>query len=184
MVPLSLTQEIRRLTFLFGLTERLQTVSSVEAIGRYALRYLVENMGAAFGDIKLISGEGQHRRASMLVNGLSSQFVATHGEAIAGMEDCLNAGIPYGQGLLWEVVKTGEPLFVEDYANHPQAVEDFRHPNIGQLGIFPIKDQAGAILAVLTLESRTEAPLEEAPQQDILVAACQILGAAVERAQA
>lgn len=179
----SQAQEIRRLTFLFGLTERLQSVTSVETIGQYALKYLVENMGAAFGDIKLISGEGHQRRAGMLINGMSSKFVATHGEAIAGMENYLNEGIPYGQGLLWEVVETGEPLFVEDYASHPKAVQTFRHPSIGQLGIFPIKDQQSQILAVLTLESRTEAPLAEAPQQDILVAACQILGAAIERAQ-
>ncbi|NJN72531.1 MAG: response regulator [Limnothrix sp. RL_2_0] len=180
----SQAQEIRRLTFLFGLTERLQSVTSVATIGKYALKYLVENMGAVFGDIKLISGEGDQRRASMLTNGMSSKFVAIHGEAIAGMEDCLKEGIPYGQGLLWEVVETGEPIFIEDYASHPKAVATFRHPTIGQLGIFPIKDQKSRILAVLTLESRTEAPLEDAPQQDILVAACQILGAAIERAQA
>jgi len=180
----SQAQEIRRLTFLLGLTERLQSVTSVETIGQYALKYLVENMGAAFGDIKLISGEGQQRLASMLINGMSSKFVAIHGEAIADMEDCLREGIPYGQGLLWEVVETGEPLFIADYASHPKSVKTFRHPSIGQLGIFPIKDQRSRILAVLTLESRTEAPLEEAPQQDILVAACQILGAAIERAQA
>lgn len=176
--------EIRRLSFLLGLAEQLQTVTSVEAIGRYALSYLVDNMGASFGDIKLISGQGKERCASMMSNNMSSQFVATYGEAIAGMEDYLKQGIPYGQGLLWTVVESGEPLFIDDYANHPQAVQAFRHPNIGQLGIFPIKDQKGEILAVLTLESRTEAPLQEAPQQDILIAACQILGAAIERAQA
>lgn len=180
----SQVQEIRRLKFLLGLTERLQSVTSVEAIGKYALRYLVENMGASFGDIKVISGEGDRRRASMLVNGISSQFLATYGEAIAGMEDCLKSGIPYGSGLLWEVVESGEPLFVDDYANHPKAVLAFRHPGVGQLGIFPIKDQEGAILAVLTLESRSEAPLQDAVQQDILIAACQIMGAALERAQA
>ncbi|OKH17480.1 response regulator [[Limnothrix rosea] IAM M-220] len=176
-------QEIRRLSFLLGLAERLQSVTSVEAIGKYALRYLVENMGAAFGDIKLIAGQGDRRRANMLTNGISSEFVATYGEAITAMENCLNDGIPYGQGLLWDVVETGEPIFVENYAEHPNAVTAFRHPGIGQLGIFPIKDQKGLILAVLTLESRIEAPLEEAPQQNILVAACQILGAAIERAQ-
>lgn len=177
-------QEIRRLKFLLGLTERLQSVTSVEAIGKYALKYLVENMGASFGDIKVISGEGQGRRASMLMNGVSSQFLAIYGEAIANMEDCLKTGIPYGQGSLWEVVESGKPLFIEDYANHPKALEAFKHPGIGQLAIFPIKDQEGAILAVLTLESRSEAPLKDAPQQDILVAACQIMGAALERAQA
>lgn len=177
-------QEFRRLSFLFGLTERLQSLMSVEMIGQYALKYLVEHMGASFGDIKLISGRGEQRRASMLINGMSSQFLATHGEAIAGMESVLQQGIPYGQGLLWTVVESGNPLFVADYAQHPQAVTGLQQPGVGQLGIFPIKDQQGDILAVLTLESRTEAPLEEAPQQDILLAACNILGAAIERAQA
>ncbi|AFY37984.1 histidine kinase [[Leptolyngbya] sp. PCC 7376] len=177
-------QEIRRLSFLLGLAERLQSVTSVKDIGKYALKYLVDNMGAAFGDIKLISGQGDRRRANMLTNGMSSEFIATYGEAvIADMTGCLDAGIPYGEGLLWKVVETGEPYFVDDYANHPDAVEAFRYPKIGSLGMFPIKDQKGLILAVLTLESRTDAPLKEAPLQNVLIAACQILGAAIERAQ-
>ena len=178
-------QEIRRLSFLLGLAERLQSVSSVQAIGRYALNYLVENMGASFGDIKLISGQDNRRRARILTNDMSSQFIATHGiPAVNSMQDCLEDGIPFGEGLLWDVVATGEPIFVEDYYNHPKAVKAFRHRGIGQLAIFPIKDQKGLILAVLTLESRIDFPLQETPQQDILVAACQILGAAIERAQA
>ena len=80
-------QEIRRLSFLLGLAERLQSVNSVKEIGQYALKYLVENMGAAFGDIKLISGQGDRREANMLTNGMSSEFIATHGQpAVDEME--------------------------------------------------------------------------------------------------
>jgi signal transduction histidine kinase/ActR/RegA family two-component response regulator len=100
------------------------------------------------------------------------------------MEALLNQGIPYGQGILWQVVATGSPLFVEDYKNHPQAVDAFRHPGIGQLGMFPIPSASGKIIGILTLESRSEQKLQEAPQQDMLLAACRTLGVAIERAQA
>lgn len=179
-----LADEVRRLSFLLGLTERLQTSEDLEEIGRFALTYLVEAMGAAFGDVKVISGQGQHRRAGTLTNQIAGEFIATYGApVVAAMEKALYAGIPYGQGLLWEVVESGQPIFVEDYAQHPNAVEAFRHPNIGQLGIFPIPSADGTIIGVLTLESRIDR-LQDAPQQDMLLAACRTLGAAIERAQA
>ncbi|MBF2036735.1 MAG: response regulator [Leptolyngbyaceae cyanobacterium T60_A2020_046] len=180
-----LADEVQRLRFLLGLTERLQSSENLQEIGEFALRYLVAAMGAAFGDVKVVSGQGNMRHAGTLTNLISGQFLATHGTpAIAEMQAMLNQGIPYGQGLLWEVVDTGKPLFVEDYANHPKAVDSFRNPAIGQLGIFPIPSADGTIIGVLTLESRSLQKLQEAPQQDMLLAACRTLGAAIERAQA
>ncbi|MEB3268261.1 MAG: ATP-binding protein, partial [Leptolyngbya sp.] len=179
-----LADEVRRLSFLLGLTERLQSSEDLEEVGRFALGYLVEAMGAAFGDVKVISGQGNNRRAGALTNLISGQFIATHGQPVVDeMEAVLNQGIDYGQGLLWQVVETGQPLFVEDYASHPQAVPGFRHPAIGQLGIFPIPSADGSIIGVVTLESRRLQKLQEAPQQDMLLAACRTLGAAIERAQ-
>lgn len=181
----SLNGEVRRLRFLLGLTERLQGSVDVREIGQFALSYLVQAMNAAFGDVKTIGGEGAERYAGILTNKISSQFIATYGEpAVIQMQGLLNQGIPYGQGLLWEVVETGKPLFVEDYYKHPKAVPGFRHPAIGQLGIFPIPSNTGAIIGVLTLESRTLQKLQEAPQQDMLLAACRTLGVAIERARA
>lgn len=181
----SLNAEVRRLRFLLGLTERLQGSVELREIGQFALGYLVQAMNAAFGDVKVISGEGIDRVAGIITNQISSQFIATYGEpAIAEMQMLLNQGIPYGQGLLWEVVETGKPLFVEDYQNHPKAVPGFRTPAIGQLGIFPIPSTTGAIIGVLTLESRNLQKLQDAPQQDMLFAACRTLGVAIERAQA
>ncbi len=181
----SLNAEVKRLRFLLGLNERLQTSASLKNIGKYALNYLLESMDSAFGDIKVIQGEGEEQLAGPLTNNISGQFIASYGEpVIAEMEAVLKQGIPQGQGLLWEVVRTGEPLFVQDYANHPNAVHAFRHPGIGQVGIFPIPTSDGRVIGVLTLESRNLYKLQESPQQDMLQAACRTLGVAIERASA
>ncbi len=53
----SLNTEVRRLRFLLGLNERLQTSDNLQEIAQIALNYLVSVMDAAFGDVKVISGE-------------------------------------------------------------------------------------------------------------------------------
>lgn len=180
----TLNAEVRRLTFLLGLTERLQNSHSLQEIGQFALTYLVEATNAAFGDVKVVSGKGNGRQAAAISNQVSTQFLASYGEpVVAGMQELLDKGIPYGTGLLWKVVESGKPLFVEDYAQHPNAVPQFRHPGIGQLGIFPIAATDGTIIGVLTLESRNVKKLQAALHQEVLEAACRTLGAAIERAQ-
>ena len=184
LMQASLNAEVKRLRFLQDLTERLQPAVELHEIGQFALSYFVQAMGAAFGDIKVISGKGKDARAGVLTNEISSQFIASYGSVVVSeMEALLQKGIPYGQGLLWQVVATGKPLFVDDYKNHPQSVPGFRHPGIGQLGIFPIPGATGNIIGVLTLESRSQQKLQEAPHQDMLLAACRTLGVAIERAQ-
>ncbi|MGB3514299.1 MAG: ATP-binding protein [Microcoleaceae cyanobacterium] len=180
----SLNAELRRLRFLLGLNERLQYSDSLREIAQFALNYLVEVMNAAFGDVKVVSGEGKNRKAGPISNQITSQFIATYGKpAVTEMEDLLKRGIPYGQGLLWEVVETGEPMYVENYSTHPNSIPGFRNPAIGQLGIFPIPGADGTIIGVLTLESRDLKQLQEASQKDMLFAACRTLGVAIERAQ-
>ncbi|MCP2731614.1 hybrid sensor histidine kinase/response regulator [Limnofasciculus baicalensis] len=184
LMQMSLNAEIKRLRFLQGLTERMQSAEEMREIGQFALTYLVQTTGAAFGDVKVITGEGKDARAGVLMNNVSTQFIATYGTVVVeNMEAILNQGIPYGQGLLWQVVETGKPLFVKDYKNHPQSLPAFRHGGIGELGLFPISSSTGKIIGVLTLECRCEQKLQEALQQDMLLAACRTLGVAIERAQ-
>ncbi len=178
-----LKYEVRKLKFLLGLTERLQSATEITEIGQFALAYLVKAMKASFGDVKVISGDGENRQAGMLTNEVSSEFIATYGETVKEMEELLKQGIPYGQGLLWQVVETGQPLLVENYQDHPQSLPNFRLPSLGKLGIFPIPGLSGKIIGVLTLESRTENGLEKTAEQDMLLAACRTLGFAIERAQ-
>lgn len=186
-----LNAEVARLTFLVGLTEQLQTSTSLKEMAQFALDYLVEALNSAFGDVKVIAhqsstlGDEAGSCAQTLVNQVSAEFIAACGEpAVAELETLLSQGIPYGQGLLWQVVETATPRFIENYANHPDAVPAFRHPGIGQIGIFPIPSADGRIIGVLTLESRTLQKLQEARGQDMLLAACLALGAAIERTQA
>ena len=180
----SLNAEVRRLRFLLGLNERLQNSDSLKEIGQFTLNYLVEAINAAFGDVKVISGEGLTKQARVLTNKISAQFIATYGEpAIAQMQAIIDRGIPYGEGMLWQVVETGKPVFIEDYVVQTKAVPAFRHPAIGQLGIFPIPATNGAIIGVLTLESRNLQRLQDAPQKDMVLAACRTLGVAIERAE-
>jgi two-component system NtrC family sensor kinase len=175
--------EVERLSFLLGLTEYLQSSTDLREIAQFALVYLVQATNCAFGDIKIIYGIAEQRQACTLTNQISGKFIATYGEpAVAEMEVFLRQGIPYGEGLLWQVVETGCPVFVEDYANHPKAIAAFRHPSIKRLGIFPISTPDGTVIGVLTLESRLKS-VQESPQQDLLLAACRILGVRIERAK-
>ncbi len=180
----NLSTQVKQQAFVLGLMERLQPASELQEIGEFALGYLVEAMGAAFGDIKIITGVEFDAVAHVLTNQVSAKFIAVCGDVARGeMETLLGKGIPYGQGLLWQVVTTGEPLFVDDYKNHPSAVSAFKHHSIGDLGIFPIPAANGNIIGVLTLESRTAQKLRDAPQQDMLLAACRLMGVAIERVQ-
>jgi two-component system, sensor histidine kinase len=184
IVQANLTIQLKQQAFVLGLMERLQPASELQEIGEFALSYLVKAMGAAFGDIKIVTGNGFDAVAHVLTNQFGARFLAICGEvAIAEMETLLGTGIPYGQGLLWQVVATGKPLFVDDYKNHPNAVPAFKHSSIGDLGIFPIPAANGRIIGILTLESRSSQKLQDAPQQDMLLAACRFMGVAIERAQ-
>lgn len=179
-----LNAEVERLSFLLGLTERLQTSTDLYEIARFALEYLVQTTNCAFGDVKVIKSNRDQAVAYPIVNHISGEFVATYGEpAVAEMAAVLKQGQPEGQGLFWQVIRTGEALFVEDYANHPDAIPALRHPGIGQLGIFPIPASDGSIIGVLTLEARNFQRIQSIPQQDLISAACRILGARIEQAQ-
>ncbi len=177
--------EMQWMRFLLELTEHLQASKDIQSIGEFVLHYLINIIDAAFGDIKIIRGQGGDRHAEHLTNEISGDFVALCGETvIVELQAVLEQGVSYGEGLLWQVVETGTPLFVDDYANHPQAVERFRHSNVRQLGIFPIAAASGDVIGVLTLESHHLQALQEAPQYDVILAACRTLGAALERRQA
>lgn len=179
-----LNDEVKRLSFLFGLTERLQTTTDVKEIAQFALNYLVKSSNCTFGDIKEIVSQEENCQAYPLTNYISAELVATYGEPImAEMEAVLRRGIPKGEGLLWQVVETGKPLFIENYASHPGAIPQFRHPAIGALGIFPIPAIDGSVIGVITLASPNFQNIKGSHQQELLIAACRILGSRLEKAK-
>jgi signal transduction histidine kinase len=179
-----LNAEVERLSFLLGLTERLQVSTDLREIAQFTLDYLVQTTQCAFGDVKVVRQVNQEPTAFPLVDYISGDFVATYGQPVADeMTIALQQGQPKGEGLFWQVIETGETLFVQDYANHPNAVPALCHPGIGQIGIFPIPASDGTIIGVITLESRNLQQIQHLPQQDLILAACRILGVRIEQAQ-
>lgn len=177
-----LNAEVERLSFLLGLTERLQDSSEIKEIAEFALNYLVQSTNCNFGDVKEISGIDDKCQACALTNYVSAELVTACGEPVlAELEAALRRGIPKGQGLMWQVVETGKPLFIKDYANHPNSVPAFRHPAIGHIGIFPIPATDGTVMGVLTLEAQNLEKIQDTTQQEMLLAACRILGVRMER---
>ncbi|MFB2897456.1 ATP-binding protein [Aerosakkonemataceae cyanobacterium BLCC-F50] len=179
-----LNNEVKRLSFLFGLTERLQSTTDVKEIAQFALNYLVQSSNCTFGDIKEIVTQEKNYQAYPLTNYISAELIATYGEPImAEMEAALRRGIPKGKGLLWQVVETGKPLFIEDYASHPDAIPEFCHPAVRAIGIFPIPAIDGSVIGVITLSSHNFQNIQGAHQQELLIAACRILGTRLEKAK-
>jgi signal transduction histidine kinase len=179
-----LNDEVKRLSFLFGLTEHLQSTTNVQEIAKFALSYLVQSSNCTFGDIKEIVSQETNYQAYPLTNYVCAELVATFGEPrIAEMEAALYRGIPKGQGLLWQVVETGKPLFIEDYASHPHAIPEFCHSAIGAIGIFPIPAIDGSVIGVITLASQNFQNIQGHDQQELLLAACRILGTRLEKAK-
>jgi PAS domain S-box-containing protein len=176
--------EASSLDFLLGLSEHLQGTGDIREIAQYVLSYLVRAVNAAFGDIKIIAGTGEQRRATPIISQISSQFIATSSEpTIANLQAILNQDIPDAQGLLWQVVVTGEPLLVEADTNHLAAVPAPHYPSIGQLSIFPISFKNKTVVGVLTLGSPYQTITPNSPQYKIVMAACRMVGAAIERQQ-
>ncbi|MBE9227294.1 PAS domain-containing protein [Phormidium sp. LEGE 05292] len=179
-----LNDEVNRVSFLFGLTERLQSTTDVQEIAMFALNYLVQSSYCSFGVIKEIVSEGENSQAYHLVHHISAELVAKFDEPImAEMEVILRRRIPQGKELLWQVVETGKPLFIEDYASHPHAIPEFYHPAIGAIGIFPIPAIDGSVIGVITLASQNFQNIQGSHEQELLIAACRILGARLEKAK-
>ncbi len=173
--------ELRWLPFLLKLTEHL-TTGTLQEVGKLALDYLVEATGASFGDIKLIAGLGENLQAAPILHNVSAKFIAIHGEpALSDLRISVGECISYGRGLLWQAVETRQPVFVEDYSNHPGAIERFRHLGIGGLVIFPICAVDGSVVGVLTLEAPSIQELQSSRNSSVIMATCRIVGSIMDR---
>ncbi|MEN4011757.1 MAG: GAF domain-containing protein [Bellilinea sp.] len=56
--------------------------------------------------------------------------------------------LPKGTGLTWEVIESGRPVLVEDYFNHPKAVQSLREFGVQSLLMAPLQS-GGITLGVL-----------------------------------
>ena len=180
-----LESEVERLSFLLGLTERLQTSTNLNEIAEFAIQHLVETTNSTYGDVKVINSIDENSLACPVGSELSAELVAAYGKPNPAEIDAeINQDISNSEGMLWQVVKTGRPIFVKDDASKSNSVATFGQPEINRIGIFPISATNGNAIGVLTLNSHNFSPIKDSPQQDLILAACRILGVRIERTKA
>lgn len=180
-----LNDEVEKLSFLLGLTERLQSSSQISEIASFALSYLVQATNAAFGDVKVIRREGDNWEAFWLANHVSSQVVARCGEkVVTEIMAALQKSEDQHQELLQQVVQTGATLVIEDYASHLSSSINGCELPLGQIIMFPIPAADGTVLGILTLHSNHSQPIQNSLLKEIVLAASSILGARIEQAKA
>lgn len=179
-----LNAELERLSFLFGLTELLQTSTNLKDISEFALAYLVQSTNCSFGDVKEIVGIDENYQACPLTNYIATELVTTYGKtAIGQWSPSLESDMVRGEGLLWKVVETGKPVFMKYNASYLDNLPEFRHSDVGGMGIFPITASNGTVMGLLTLECHNLEQIQDSIQQELLLAACRILGVRIERAK-
>ncbi|MBD2041582.1 ATP-binding protein [Microcoleus sp. FACHB-672] len=178
-----LQAEVERLSFLLNLTELLQSSSNLNEIAEFALEYLAKVTNSASGNVQVIDG-GEDCQACPLSNLIAAEFVASNCETAGITQPVQHRGIPKSQALFWQVVETAQPTFIKDCPPHLNAVAEFHQAPTGQIGIFPIPATDGTVIGVIALESPDFQRIQDASQQDLVQAACRILGARIERAKA
>ena len=179
-----LQAEVDRLSFLLGLMERLQSSSNLQEIAEFSLQYLVSATDSTLGDVKVIRGSDENLQACPIVENISAESIACYGEYNAEIELTPETQIPKDIELLLEVVETGKPLLVSygPIPTHPAT--EFRDRSTSQIGIFPLPATDGTVLGILTLRAQNLQLIQNTPQQDLLLAACRILGNRIEGAKA
>lgn len=179
-----LHSEVERLSFLLALAERLQNSSHLNEIAAFALHYFVQATNSAFGDVKVIRHIDTEQPACSLTHYITAEFLAVYGDpAFSDIEVQMQQQIPQGEGLFWQVVETGIPLFIKNYQNHSQDFSVFYYPEFEEVAIFPLAARNGTVLGILTLDARNLHHIQGMFKKDLLLAACRILGACLEQAQ-
>lgn len=62
---------------------------------------------------------------------------AVAGPLPVGLRDRLEAGLPYGEGVVWEAYREGRPVFIDDYASHGAASSELAAFGVGAVAIVP-----------------------------------------------
>ncbi|GGR14069.1 sensor domain-containing diguanylate cyclase [Deinococcus ruber] len=86
----------------------------------------------------------------------------------------------YRQGVTWEVLKSGQPLFIDDYRTHPQAHPSFLAGGLRAAAWLPLGDVGGVKYLMLAVRLNRDAPWLLADRA-LFQAAASIVGRALER---
>jgi diguanylate cyclase (GGDEF)-like protein len=154
--------------FLAELSERLQSAATLEEAAQKALALLLEVL-------QLESG------ALWEVRGARLQALAHQGVKEETLLRVLQEGLPYGQGLAWQVYETGSPLFTARYAEENRVVPALKALDWRTFAALPLPSPgAPRSRRVLVVGQRAERLWCQA-EVELLLLACRTLGLGLER---
>lgn len=139
-------------------------------------------------------GEASQMALTLLLQGLSlqagavwearggrMQALAHQGVDEPSLLEVLQSGLPYGQGLAWEVYATGKPYFTQCYAWEPRGIDVLRSLNCRTFLAHPIPTGSSKRSRfVLVAGSRQERAWRKA-EKELLQLFCRSLGVGFER---
>nr|WP_233493277.1 MULTISPECIES: diguanylate cyclase [unclassified Meiothermus] len=158
--------EVRRL--LTELATGLQGVHTLHQAAEMALALLLKELELEAGVI-------------WRVQGARMETLAHLGISDPGLLRLLREGLPYGQGLAWEVYRTGEPHYTQAYPEHSQGVATLQALDWRTLVAHPVPTSgSGPSRFVLVVGERAQRPWRRA-ERELLSLFCRTLGVGFER---
>jgi len=159
--------EGRALALLEELNRAMHSAQDLEGLGERALALLGQVLEVESGS--LARQEGSRLRA-----------LAFWGDVRPEERALLEEGIPYGQGLAWEVLRTAQPLFSEHYASEARALSVLKGSGLQSLLLHPIA-LPGVQRVRFLLGFQTRRPRRWRQSEKALLArACRVVGLALE----
>ncbi|WP_243030756.1 diguanylate cyclase [Thermus altitudinis] len=158
--------EERRL--LAELSLRLQSATILREAAEKALALLLEALHLEAGTLWEVQGE---RMVALAYRGVEEPTLL----------EVLRKGLPYGQGLAWEVYRGQSPLFTARYAEEAQAIPPLKALGWHTLAALPIPSPKAPRSRRVMVVGQKEARLWRRAEVELLLLASRTLGLGLER---
>jgi len=164
---LSRLAEHAELSLLENLNRTMYSVQSLPGLGERVLA--LPGQVLDFDSGALVRQEGSRLRAVTFWGNVHPQERAL-----------LEEGIPFGQGLAWEVCRTGQPVFNDKYATDERGLQTLKDTGVQALVLHPIPLPGSArVRFILGFQSRRQRRWRQS-EKDLLAQACCAVGLALE----
>jgi len=177
-----------------GLTRFAETVSlQLDRLADLEARHLLSDLATGLQGVNTLQ-EAAGMALSLLLKGLGleagvvweargtrMEALAHRGVTQPELLAVLREGLPYGQGLAWEVYRTGKPHYTQAYAEDPQGVLALRAMDWRTFLAHPVPTPGSTRSRfVLVVGERGSRPWRRA-EQELLLLFCRTLGVGFER---
>lgn len=165
-VQLTQLSERRELQFLGQFSASLDSANTPQGVAERALALLVEALEMSRGAVWIQQGARMN--------------VLTASGKLEGPEtELLRQGVPFGPGLIWEVYRTGRPLYTQDYSQDSHAIRKYSEGRGGSV-MHPILIGTQPRPRIVLSLGQDRPRLWREAEKDMLAAACRTLGLALE----